>query len=129
MRRVIAVALSLSLFAAGLGAPLVHAHPDDRATDHHDGQSVHAHWSGHARTHQPHDGQSIDADDHDRAVYLNAFVAVGTATFFIPAINITAVELPVPPERGAQRRFDVVRSHGPPSFRSVCPRAPPAFLS
>jgi hypothetical protein len=127
VRQAIAVVLSLGLVAASVGAPFVHAHPDDHVTDHHEGQAVHAHWSGHA--HHAVDGPALEAEDHDRAVSVNAFIAVAAASFSVPALTHLAFELPVPIERPAHRRIDVVRSHDPPASRLRSPRAPPFSLS
>ena len=130
VRKVIAAVLSLALPAAGLYAPFVHAHPDDHATAHHDGQAVHAHAAGHhARPHHHEPGRTVEDDDDDRAVYLSAFVAVAPAAMSVPAVAVTAVVLPVPAERAAHRGVEVVRSHDPPFFRSLSTRAPPALLS
>lgn len=125
VRQAIAVVLSLGLVAASVGGPLVHAHPDDHVTDHHDGQQVHAHWSGHAPSHHAADRPALEAEDHDRAVSVNTFIAVPAASFSIPGLTHSAFELPVPIERPAHRRIDVVRSHDPPASRLRSPRAPP----
>jgi hypothetical protein len=128
VRKVIAVALSLAVQAAALSAPLVHAHPDDHATAHHEARAVHTHWSGHAHSHPSSDAPAIGTGDHDRAVFLNAFVAVAASP--LPAVGPTHVfELSVPAEETAHRRLDVVRSHDPPVVRSSSSRAPPDFLS
>jgi hypothetical protein len=129
VRKVIAVALSLAVQVAALSAPLVHAHPDDHATEHHDGRTVHTHWAGHAQSHHSSAAPDLETSDHDRAVFLDAFVAVAASS--LPAHGLTHVlfELPVPPERAAHRVVEIVRSHDPPFFRSLSSRAPPAFLS
>ena len=129
VRKVIALALALAVQAAALSAPLVHAHPDDHATEHHGAREVHTHWAGHAASHNSSDEPSLDAADHDRAVFLNAFLAVAASSF--PAFGVThaVFELPVPAERAAHQVIEVGRSHDPPSFRSLPSRAPPAFLS
>lgn len=124
-----AIALSLSVQAAGLSAPFVHAHPDDHATAHHGGRAVHTHWAGHAQPHHAPDVPALVTDDHDRAVFLNAFVAVAASVFPAPGVTPGVFALPVPAERGAHRAVEVVHSHDPPPFRSLSSRAPPAFLS
>ena len=129
MRKVIALALSLAVQATALSAPLVHAHPDDHATEHHGSRTVHTHWAGHAQSHDTSDTPAFGTDDHDRAVFLNAFVAVAASSLPAQAIAPDAFELPVPAERPAHRILEVVRSHDPPSLRSVSSRAPPALLS
>lgn len=129
MRKVIALALALAVQAAALSAPLVHAHPDDHATDHHGAREVHTHWAGHAASHDSSDEPSLDAADHDQAVFLNAFLAVATSSF--PAFGVThaVFELSVPAERAAHLVIEIGRSHDPPSFRLLPSRAPPVFLS
>ena len=62
MHRFAALALSLAIPVAALAAPLLHVHPDEHATAHHRGATVHSHWSGHSGT--PAAGHSHDAE-HD----------------------------------------------------------------
>jgi hypothetical protein len=129
VRKVIAVAVSIAVQAAALGAPLLHAHPDEHATEHHPARAVHTHWAAHPQSHHSSDAPALGADDHDRAVFLNAFVAVRAST--LPVLELTdgVCELPVPGERPAQRPVEIIRSHDPPFCRSLSSRAPPAFLS
>jgi hypothetical protein len=127
VQKAIAVVLALGVQAAALTAPLLHAHPDDHATAHHSGRSVHTHWDGHHHSH-PGDGPTINADDHDRAVFLNTFVAVTAATISAAALAQQPFEVPVPSERPAHRSVHVAHSHDPPLLGSLSPRAPPALL-
>ena len=129
VRRMIAVALSLAFQAAVLSAPLVHAHPDEHATDHHGGRAVHSHWAGHTRHQRSSPNPGIESTDHDRAVFLSAFAAVPARS--LPALGVSHgfFVLPAPAERAAHRVIDIVHGHDPPSLRSLPPRAPPAFLS
>jgi hypothetical protein len=129
VRKSIAAALVLALQASVLTAPLVHAHPDEHATPHHDGRAVHSHWSGHADATHPGDAPAIGADDHDRAVFLNPFVAVTTTAVVLSTAAHLVFAVAVPRERAAHRVAEVVRSHDPPLATSLSPRAPPAFLS
>ena len=130
VRKLIALALSLALQVAAIGAPLVHSHPEEHATDHHNGPAVHAHWAGHRSAHhQVPDGPSLDDNDHDRAVYIATFIAVAGPSFSVPGVTQQVFNLPPSTERAAHRRIDTVRTHDPPTFRSVSPRAPPRFLS
>jgi hypothetical protein len=125
VRKVLALALSLAVQAAGLQAPLVHAHPDDHATEHHAGRALHSHWGGHAsKPHAP-EGPAAGAPDHDRAVFVGAFAAVAVAAFPAPAVADTVATLPVPPERAAHNSIDISPGHDPPSARSLPTRAPP----
>lgn len=129
MRKVIAVALSFLVQWGAITGPLVHAHPDDAATAHHDGRAVHAHWGGHAHSSDHSESPSLDADDHDRALFVNAFVAVSASVPEAPVVGQGAFALPVPAERASQRGIEVVRSHDPPLPGCRCPRAPPSVLS
>ena len=129
MRKVIALALALAIQAAAVTAPLVHAHPDDHATDHHGGRAIHSHWAGHAETAHHPDSPAVETEDHDRALSLGAFVAEAVSTWPAPAPIVASFALPVPAERRAHRRIEVVRSHDPPGVRSLPSRAPPACLS
>jgi hypothetical protein len=129
VRSIIAVALALAFEAAALGAPLVHAHPDDHATGHHHGRVVHTHWSGHAQSARHPDTPTVETEDHDRPVFVNAFVAVSPSPPSAAGLTPEIFELPVLPEQAAHRRVDDVRSHDPPCFRSLSSRAPPACLS
>ena len=130
MRKVIAVTVIFAVQAAVLGAPLVHAHPDDHATTHHEGRSVHTHWAGHSHsTHHRTDAPSFSADDHDRAVFLNPFVAVAVSHLAVPSAAQAVFRLIVPEERAALGGVEVVRSHDPPFTSSLLSRAPPALLS
>jgi hypothetical protein len=85
------------------------------------------HWARHHQSH-PSDAPTIEAPDYDRAIFLNAFVGVASP---LTAFGVTHAlfELPVPPERPANRVAETVRSHDPPSVCSLASRAPPAFLS
>ena len=129
MRKVLALALSLAVQAAALSAPLVHAHPDGHATEHHGAREIHTHWAGHSPSHDSSDGPAADAPDHDRAVFLNAFVAVAATSFPIPSVTISVFELPVPRERAPHRVVEIAHGHDPPCLRSLSSRAPPSFLS
>ena len=128
VRKVLALTLSVAVQAAGLGAPLVHAHPDEHATEHHTGRAVHTHWAGHSSSHHSSDGPAFGTADHDRAVFLHAFVAVAAPVFPAPAIAPGIIERPVPAERAAHRAVEIAHGHDPPFFRSLPARAPPAFL-
>jgi hypothetical protein len=129
VRKVIAVTLALVVQGTALTAPLVHAHPDDHATAHHSGRSVHTHWGAHE--HSPHFGDdvAIGADDHDRAVFLYAFVAVAGTPLAPVAVAQQPFEFLVPSERQAHHNVHVVHSHDPPIQGSLPSRAPPTFLS
>jgi hypothetical protein len=129
VRKVLAVALSLAVQAAGLSAPVVHAHPDEHATAHHSGRAVHSHWGGHAHSQHQSDAPAVGASERDRAVFLDAFVAVAVSAFPAPALMAAMNELPIPAERSAHRTIEITHGHDPPSLRSLSSRAPPALLA
>ena len=157
MHRFAALALSLAIPVAALAAPLLHVHPDEHATAHHRGATVHSHWSGHSGTpagHRHHDSNAIrdanhDGDrdgarvpastssdgptlhtaDRDRAIFFSAYVAVTPAALPSPGIVPNAVALPVPLERAAHLSVEVAHGHDPPLTRLLPARAPPSFLS
>lgn len=127
MRKVIAVALSLAVQAAALSAPLVHAHPDDHATEHHGAREIHAHRADHAHFDRASDGPVLDAADHDRAVFLNAFIAVAASLMPAHAVTRGVFNVPVPAERAPHRVIPIAHSHDPPFLPSLSSRPPPAL--
>lgn len=129
VRNLIGVALCVVVQVAGLSGPITHAHPDDHATGHHDASTVHTHWSGHGHSHHRPGTPALRAHDHDRAVFINAFVAVAAAALPAPATPSDVVDLIVPPEQAAHRAVRVVHAHDPPLLDSLPTRAPPALLS
>jgi hypothetical protein len=125
VRRALAIVLGLALQAAALSAPLTHAHPDNAATGHHRERTVHTHWAGHSRAHGTSGGPIIDADDHGRAVFLGAFVAVASAQLHAVGLSLSPFVLPVPVERAAHPSVEVTHGHDPPIVSNVSSRAPP----
>jgi hypothetical protein len=126
---VIALALSLAIPAGAVTIPLAHAHPDDHATAHHSGGAAHTHWRAHPQSHRSQVAAALRADDDNRAVFLNTFVAVAPSALPVPGITPGAFPVVVPAERPGYRAAEVTRSHDPPYFRTLPSRAPPAFLS
>jgi hypothetical protein len=101
IRRALAFGVAVAVQASAVYAPFVHAHVDEDA-DHHDHPtSVHAHFSGHAPSHAAHNGVTLDEPDHDRAIYLQVFVAVNPVPFEIPAVAPSPFDLTAPAERPA----------------------------
>lgn len=129
IRSVTAVMLAVALEAYALMGPLVHAHPDEHATEHHAAHAVHAHFSAHTSHHTVTTGPVIGDDDHDRPVYLQLYVAVGAQAATLLSTSITAFELPAPAEARAHRPVRIVHGLDPPLSRLLPSRAPPAFLS
>ena len=115
--------------AAALWMPFVHAHPDDHETDHHHARAIHAHVSQHAAPAASGTGTTIGEPDHDRALFLQVFVAVAATTFDVSAVPVHVVELVVPQEMPAHPSLEVVNGRDPPDVSSIASRAPPTFLS
>jgi len=129
IRRLVAAGLSVAIPVAALCAPFVHAHPDDHDTDHHRARSIHAHFSSHDSESVSNVGARIGDDDHDRAVFLQVFVAVAAPSFDVSFTIASVFELVAPPEVPAHVWVDAVYGHDPPTVASLVPRAPPAYLS
>lgn len=128
-RRAVAFLLAVAVPAGALQASWLHAHPD-HDLDHHEAV-VHVHLEGHSRHHDQAAGDHATADepDHDGAIYLQAFVAVGTTAFEIPAAATAAIALTTLPERPAHRSAEVTHGHDPPPSPARYSRPPPALLS
>jgi hypothetical protein len=129
IRRFIAIGLSVAVQTAAFSAPLVHAHPDDHATDHHAPRSVHAHVSAHAVPAPAGDEAAFRNLESERTVFLQLFVAISGASIEVPAASVTAFQLAAPEETSAHLSLQIVHGHDPPVASAVASRAPPAFLS
>lgn len=129
MRKALAVAVSVAIQLSALSAPLLHVHPDSQTTDHHRGRTVHSHWVEHHPAESVPGTPAIEEADHDRAVFLNVFVARAGSWLPAPGLSLDVFALPAPAERRSSRAIDVVRSHDPPGGRTAPSRAPPTFLS
>lgn len=124
-RSLLAGVLALCVPLGALCAPFLHAHVDEDA-DHHDHPtSVHAHVSGHAPSHAVPHGLTLDGPDHDRAIYLQVFVAVHPAAFEIPAVAQAPFDLTAPEERRAHITVEVTHGHDPPFAAALDSRPPP----
>lgn len=121
--------LCVAFQAAALWAPFVHAHPDDRETDHHHARAIHAHLSQHAARAASETGTTVGEPDHDRPLFLQVFVAVAAVPFAVSAVPVPVVDLVVPQEMPAHPSVDVVNGRDPPAISSIASRAPPTFLS
>ena len=127
-RKAVAVLLLFAVQGAAVGAPLVHAHPDDRVTQHHHGRLVHTHWANHSHPIVP-DVPTLAADDHDRAFFLNSFVGVAISVPSVHGVVHRFFELPLPTDLATHKPVEVVHTHDPPCFGSLSSRAPPPSLS
>jgi hypothetical protein len=129
LRTLTALALAFVVPLGAVCTPLVHAHLDDHATEHHRVRStVHAHFDGHARKSVPHHHAALGANETERTLYLQLFVAVAVASFQFTTAAAT-FELATPDETPAHRSVHVVHGHDPPIVATLPARAPPSFLS
>jgi hypothetical protein len=124
IRRLVTFALAVAVQAGAVYAPFLHAHVDEDHDDHHS-TSVHAHFSGHTPSHALHHGMAVDDLDHDRAVYLQMFVAVQATAFEIPAVAPAPFDLTALPERPAHVTVEVTHGHDPPLVAALDSRPPP----
>jgi hypothetical protein len=127
-RKLVALALSLAVQTAALIGPFVHAHVSAVPTSHH-GQPnvVHAHLNGHQHAALPAGSRELGADEDERPIWLQLFVATAPSADSLPGIVNSSYEMPLPNERPLARTTLVVRSHDPPTVRSLPPRAPPSL--
>ena len=133
LARVQAIALVVAVPVGAMCAPFLHAHIDDDDHDHPHATSVHAHFAPHPTTHAAHDGIqggiNVEERDHDRALYLQVFVAVQPAIFDVPSIAPSSFVLTAPPERPAHIAVEVSHGLDPPLASALDSRPPPLFLS
>jgi hypothetical protein len=119
----VALAVPMGAFCA----PFLHAHLDEE--DHHRA-AVHTHFSGHEREHHDLGGVSLQEPEHDRAIYLQAYMAVQTAIFDIPVAPPPEFDTTAPRERTAHPTVEVTHGHDPPLLPALDSRPPPlSFLS
>jgi hypothetical protein len=123
------MALIVAVPVGAMCAPFLHAHVDDDDHDHPHATSVHAHFAPHPIAHAEHEGINIEERDHDRAFYLQVFVAVQPAVFEIPTIAASSFTLTAPPERPAHIAVEVAHGLDPPLADALDSRPPPLFLS
>ena len=126
LRSVISAGLIAAIQVAALVAPFVHEHDDDHPTAHHTARAIHGHLSGHVTLHHRDDRPEIEAPDHDRAVYLPIFVAMGASTIAVGVATVEqTAELTIPVATYAHRSTESLPGHDPPLAGSLSPRAPP----
>jgi len=133
LRRLTAAALVVLVQIGALAAPLTHVHLDAEETEHHHGQALHAHLSGHdshdaIRPHRP--GPIVDhQEEAGRTVAAQIFLSAAAEPFRLPAVVVPAFVLIVPPAQPSGRMPQVAHAVDPPSVSVRSPRAPPALLS
>ena len=128
-RRSIVWLLTIAVPVGALYGPFLHAHVEDDG-DHHRETAVHAHLSGHNHSsHERHDSIAVQESEHERAVYLQAAVAVATALFDVPVAPPPSFGLGALQERPAHPAVEVTHGHDPPLLDALQTRPPPFFLS
>jgi hypothetical protein len=126
-RRSIAWILTIALPVGTLYGPFLHAHVEEDGNHHHQTE-VHAHLSGHERSHQEHhDGITVQEPEHERAIYLQVAVAVATALFDVPVAPPPSFGLGVLAERPAHPAVEVTHGHDPPLVDALDSRPPPSL--
>jgi hypothetical protein len=130
LRRLTAAMLVLLVQAGAISAPLTHVHLGDDDRDHHHGQAMHAHLSGHDAVIPSYPGPRADhQDDEGQVVAAQIFVAAASEPFSISAASTPAFVLLVPPAQLTGRTPFVAHAVDPPPLAVRSPRAPPALLS
>ena len=132
-RRLTAAALAVLVQASAICAPLLHVHLDADETEHHHGQALHAHLSGHQEHHAALPERRGPVADHQdeagRTITAQIFVSPAADPFSLPVVPSPAFVLVVPPATFAGRTPHTAHATDPPSLRIASPRAPPTFLS
>jgi hypothetical protein len=132
-RRLTAAALVVLVQASAICAPLLHVHLDADETEHHHGQALHAHLSGHdnhdtVRPHRP--GPIVDhQEEAGRTVAAQIFVSAAADPFSLAAVPPAVFVLVVPAAQPRGRMPHTAHATDPPSLNAASPRAPPTSLS
>jgi len=130
-RHVTALVLTFGVPLGMLWAPFVHAHPDHV----HHASAVHAHLGGHAHhhgdhgDHEAHLGLTVHEPDGERAIYLDALVALDATPVAIVGAPTPVFRPAAPPELPAHAAVEVTHGHDPPLADPLDSRPPPASLS
>src|SRR5512134_655378 len=111
LHRPIAWLLAVAMPMGAFCVPFLHAHVGEEDHRH---AAIHTHFSGHERNHHDHGGISLQDPEHDRAIYLQAYIAVKTSIFDIPVAPPPAFDFGTPPERTAHPTVEVTHGHDPP---------------
>jgi hypothetical protein len=127
-RRAVALLLAVAVPAGALCAPWLHAHPDHDG-DGHTTVAIHTHLEGHGSSHNRTTHPGVEEPDHERAIYLQAFVAVGVTTAAVAEVPPALFDIQTPEERPAHRTAEVTHGHDPPLAAARDSRPPPAYLS
>jgi hypothetical protein len=130
-RRLTAAVLVVFVQAGAICAPLMHVHLDAEENEHHHGQTLHVHLSGHdshdtIRPHRP--GPIVDHQkEAGRTVAAQIFVSAAADPFSLPAIPRASFVLVVPAAQLLGRMPHTAHATDPPSLDLPAPRAPPAL--
>ena len=130
LRRLTAAVLVIIVQVGAICAPLMHVHLDADETEHHHGQALHAHLSGHHDAIPTRPGPIVDhPDDEGRTVAAHIFVSPAADPFSLIAVPSPAFVVVVPPAQASGRTPHIAHAHDPPSLIVSSPRAPPAILT
>ena len=129
-RRLTAAALAVLVHVGAICAPLMHVHLDAGENEHHHGQALHAHLSGHHVEVPVRPGPIFDhQEEAGRTVAAQIFVSAAADPFRLPAVSPQAFVLVVAPTHPSGRTPHTAHATDPPSLRNASPRAPPTQLS
>jgi hypothetical protein len=129
-RRLTAAALAVLVQVGAICAPLLHVHLDADETEHHHGQTLHAHLSGLHVDVPVRPGPIVDhQEDAGRTVAAQIFVSAAADPFSLPAVPPQAFVLLIPPAHPSGRTPHTTHATDPPSLSLISPRAPPLSLS
>jgi hypothetical protein len=130
LRRLTAAALAILVQLSAISAPLMHVHLDADENEHHHGQALHAHLSGHHVDRPLRSGPIVDhQEEAGRTVGAQIFVSAAVDAFSLPAVPPSSFVLVVPPAEPNGRTPHTAHATDPPSLSTASPRAPPACLS
>jgi hypothetical protein len=128
--RLTAAALVVFVQIGTIAAPLTHVHLDAEETEHHQGQAMHAHLSGHHTDVPIRPGPIVDhQEEAGRTVTAQIFVSTAADPFSIPAVAPPSFVLVVPPAQPIGRTPHTAHATDPPPLNIASPRGPPTRLS
>jgi hypothetical protein len=130
LRRLTAAALAMLVQVGAICAPMMHVHLDAADNEHHHGQALHAHLSGHHVDVPIAPGPIVDhQEEAGRTVAAHIFVSAAADPFSLPAVPRAAFVLVVPPAGTIGRTPHTAHATDPPPFDAASPRGPPLSLS
>jgi hypothetical protein len=127
LRRLTAASLVVLVEFGVLSSPLQHLHLDAQQTEHHQGQALHAHLSGHLAARPRTSGPIADHQERDgRTIAAPIFVCGAAQPFSLAAVPSPQFAFLAPAVRACGRAPRRVYGHDPPFLSRGPSRAPPA---